>query len=189
MSTESSNNIYDQSYGNVNACYQTNQHTSSLHSELNQLKMTNIRQETTDSSCPLHAGSYSTGETYQSNFSTVFHQSTNEDYQSNNHSYNSIPSGAAQTHHNEMQLPPPPPAYPFEFSTSNISHEPVINSNNYNQHQDNMSATNNSVMTYGNGSSTNDFKNRTTQVHTYSKFPPVVRNSQDHFVAPKVIII
>lgn len=200
MSTESSNNIYDQSYGNVSTCYQTNQHVCnesaslSLHSELNQLKMTNMRQESTDTSCPLHAGSYSTGESYQSNFPTVFHQSSNggADYQSNNHSYNSISSGTAQTHHNEMQLPPPPPAYPFtEFSTSNIGHEPVMNSNSYGQHQD-MSATDNSVMTYGNGnhssSSTNDFKNRTSQVQTYSKFLPAVRNSQDLFVAPKVIV-
>lgn len=185
MSTESSTSIYDQSYGNVNTCYPTNQHSLSLHSELNQLKMTNMRQETADTSCPLHAGSYSTGENYQSNFSTVFNQSSNGDYQSNNHSYNSIPSGTSQTHHNEMQLPPQPPTYPFEFSTSNIGHEPVINSNSYNQHQD-MSAADSSVMTYGNGSSTNDFKNRTSQVQTYSKFPPAVRNSQDHFVAPKV---
>ncbi|VVC27899.1 Hypothetical protein CINCED_3A007134 [Cinara cedri] len=185
MSTESSNNLYNQSYGSVNTCYQTNQHSLSLHSELNQLKMTNIRQETTDSSCPLHAGSYTTEENYQSNFSTMFHQTSNGgEYQSNNHSYNSIPQGTTQTHHNEIQLPPPPPAYPFEFNTSNISHESVINTNNYNQHQD-MSSTNNTVMTYGNGSSTNEFKNRTPQIQTYTKFPPV-RNSHDHFVTPKV---
>jgi len=188
MSTESSNNLYSQPYGNVNACYQTNQHSLSLHSELNQLKMTNMRQDTPDSSCPLHTSNYSTGENYQSNFPTIFHQSSNGGgYQSNNHSYNNIPTGAAQPHHNEMQIPPPPPAYSFEFNTSNISHEPVINSNSYNQHQD-ISAANNSVMNYGNGSSTNDFKNRTPQAQTYSKFPPVVRNSQDHFVTPKVII-
>lgn len=191
IASESSNNVYNnQSYGNVNTCYQANQHSMSLHSELNQLKMTNLRQETADSSCPLHTGGYSTGENYQSNFPTMFHQSSNGNYQSNNHSYNNIPSGAAaQTHHNEMQLPPPPPpAYPFEFNTSNIDHESVINSNNYNQHQD-MSVSNNSVMTYGNGSSsTSDFKNRTQQVQTYSKFPPTVRNVQDHFVTPKVII-
>lgn len=191
MSSESSNNIYNQSYGNVNTCYQTNQHSLSLHSELNQLKMTNMRQETSDTSCPLHTTNYSTGENnYQSNYSTMFHQSSNGDYQSTqsiNHTYNNISSGNVQTHHNEVQLPPPPPAYPFEFNTSNISHESVINSNSYNQHQD-MSVANNSVMSYGNGSSTNDFKNRTSQVQTYSKFPPVVRNSQDHFVTPKVII-
>lgn len=188
MSSEPPNNIYNQSYGNVNpTCYQTNQHSLSLHSELNQLKMTNIRPETSDTSCPLHTNNYSSGENYQSNFSTVFHQSSNGGYQSNNHSYNSIPSGTAQTHHNEMQLPPPPPAYPFDFNTPNIGHEPVINSNSYNQHPD-MSVANNSVMSYGNGPSNNDFKNRTSQVQTYSKFPPVVRNSQDHFVTPKVII-
>lgn len=187
MSTESSNNIYSQPYGNVNTCYQTNQHSLSLHSELNQLKMTNMRQETTDSSCPLHTNNYSTGENYQSNFPTMFHQPSNGSYQSNDLSYNNIPTGATQPHHNEMQIAPPPPVYSFEFNTSNISHEPVINSNSYNQHQD-LSATNTSVMNYGNGSSTNDFKNRTPQVQTYSKFPPVVRNSQDHFVAPKVII-
>lgn len=187
MSSESSNNIYNNpSYGNVNSCYPANQHSMSLHSELNQLKMTNMRQETTDLSCPLHAGNYSTGENYQSNFPSMFHQPANEDYQTN-HSYNSIPTGAtSQAHHNEMQLPPPPPAYPFEFNASNIGHESVINSNSYNQHQD-MSTANNSVM-YGNGtSSTNDFKTRTPQVQTYSKFPPVARNSQDHFVTPKVI--
>lgn len=187
MSTETSNNIYNQSYGNLNSCYQTNQHSMSLHSELNQLKMTNMRQENNDSACPLHTGSYSTGENYQSNFPSIFHQSSNGDeYQSNNHSYNSIPSGTSQTHHNEMQLPPPPPppAYPFEFNASNISHETVINSNSYNQHQE-MSTTNNSVVTYGNGSS-NDFKNRNSQVQTYSKFPPIIRNSHDHFVTPKV---
>lgn len=193
MSTESSNNIYNQSYGNVNTCYPSNQHSMSLHSELNQLKMTNMRRETTDSSCPLHAVGYSTSENYQPNYPTnLFHQSSNGvngDYQSTNHSYNSIPSSATQTHHNEMQLPPPPPpAYPFEFNNSNIGHQSVINSNNYNQHQDNMSGTNNSVMTYGNGSSNNDFKNRTPQVQAYSKFPPVVRNSQDHFVTPKVTV-
>ncbi|XP_060863445.1 carbohydrate-responsive element-binding protein isoform X1 [Metopolophium dirhodum] len=185
MSTESSNNLYSQPYGNVNTCYQTNQHSLSLHSELNQLKMTNMRQETTDSSCPLHANSYSTGENYQSNFPTMFHQSSNGSYQSNNLSYNNIPTGAAQPHHNEMQIPPPPPVYSFEFNNSNISHEPVLNSNSYNQHQD-ISATNTSVMNYGNGSSTNDFKNRTPQVQTYNKFPPIVRNTQDHFVAPKI---
>lgn len=188
MSTESSNNLYNQSYGNVNTCYQTNQHSLSLHSELNQLKMTNIRQETTDSSCPLHTGSYTTEENYQSNFSTMFHQTPNGgEYQSNNHSYNNITQGTAQPHHNEIQLPPPPPAYPsFEFNASNISHESVINTNNYNQHQD-MSSSNNTVMAYGNGSTTNDFKNRTPQVQTYNKFPPV-RNSQDHFITPKVNI-
>lgn len=188
MSTESSNNLYSQPYGNVNTCYQTNQHSLSLQSELNQLKMTNMRQETTDSSCPLHANSYSTGENYQSNFPTMFHQSSNGSYQSNNLSYNNISTGAAQPHHNEMQIPPPPPpVYSFEFNTTNISHEPVINSNSYNQHQD-ISASNTSVMNYGNGSSTNDFKNRTPQVQTYNKFPPIVRNTQDHFVAPKVLI-
>lgn len=189
MSSESSNNLYNQSYGDVNTCYQTNQHSLSLHSELNQFKMTNMRQETSDSSCPLHAGGYSTGENYQPNFSTMFHQPSNGDYQStnhSNHSYNNIPSGAAQAHHNEMQLPPPPPAYPFEFNTSNISHESVVNSNNYNQHQD-ISVANNSVMTYGNGSSNNVFKNRTPQIQTYNKFPTTVRNSQDNFVTPKVI--
>lgn len=215
MSSDSSNNIYNQSYGDVNACYQTNQHSLSLHSELNQLKMTNMRQDTTDLSCPLHAGSYTTGENYQSNFSTMFHQSSSGDYQSNNHnnhsnhsthsnhsnhsnhsshsshsshSYNSIPSANAQAHHNEMQLPPPPPSYPFEFNTPNIGHESVINSNSYNQHQD-IGVANNSVMTYGNGSSSNDFKTRTPQVQTYSKFPPIVRSSQDNFVTPKVIFI
>uniref|UniRef100_A0A2S2Q9W8 MLX-interacting protein n=1 Tax=Sipha flava TaxID=143950 RepID=A0A2S2Q9W8_9HEMI len=186
MQSESTNNLYNQSYGNVSTCYQTNQHSLSLHSELHQLKMTNMRQEATDSSCPLHVNNYSTEDNYQSNFSTMFHQSSNGgDYQSSNHSYNSIPPGNSQTHHNELQLPPPPPAYPFEFNTSNVGHESVISSNNYNQHPD-MSAVNNSVMTYGNGSSTNDFKNRNPQVQTYSKFPQVVRNSQDHFVTPKI---
>lgn len=188
MQSESSNNLYNQSYGNVSTCYQTNQHSLPLHSELHQPKMTNMRQETADTSCPLHVNNYSTEDNYQSNFSTMFHQPSNGgDYQSSNHSYNSIPPGNTQTHHSELQLPPPPPAYPFEFNTSNVGHESVVNSNNYNQHQD-ISTVNSSVMTYGNGSSTNDFKNRNSLVPTYNKFPPVVRNSQDHFVTPKVII-
>lgn len=191
MPSDSSNNIYNnQSFPNVNTCYQTNQHPMSLHSELNQLKMTNMRQETADSSCPLHTGNYSPEENYQSNFPTMFHQHSNGDYQSNNHSYNSIPSGAAtQTHQNGMPLPPPPPppAYPFEFNTSNIGHESVVNSNTYNHHQD---MTDNAVMTYGDGSSSsNNFKNRTQHVQTYSKFPPTVRNAQEHFATPKVILL
>lgn len=186
--------MYNQSYGDVNTCYQTNQNSLTLHSELNQLKMSNIQQETTDPTCPLHTGNlhtgnYSTEENYQSSFPNLFHQSSNTDYQNTNHSYNSISSATTQTHHNEIQLPLAPPTYPsFDYNTSNIEHGTVINTNDYNQQQS-ISTANSSVMNYTNGSSNGDYKNRIPQIQTYSKFPPVLRSSQDNFVTPKVIHI
>ncbi|XP_050436877.1 carbohydrate-responsive element-binding protein isoform X2 [Adelges cooleyi] len=191
MSSESTSSMYNQSYGDVNTCYQTNQNSLTLHSELNQLKMSNIQQETTDPTCPLHTGNlhtgnYSTEENYQSSFPNLFHQSSNTDYQNTNHSYNSISSATTQTHHNEIQLPLAPPTYPsFDYNTSNIEHGTVINTNDYNQQQS-ISTANSSVMNYTNGSSNGDYKNRIPQIQTYSKFPPVLRSSQDNFVTPKI---
>lgn len=183
MSSESSNSMYNQSYGEVNSCYPTNQ-SLTLHSELNQLKMSNIRPEDSDSSCPLHASTYSSSENYQSNFSTaLYHQSSTSGYHTSNNSYNNISSTNTQTHHNELQLPIPSSSYPiFDYNTSNMEHGSVTNSNIYHQTQS-ISTPNNSVMDFTNDSS-NNYKNR-PQVQAYSKIPPV-RSSQDNFVTPKV---
>ncbi|XP_050536915.1 MLX-interacting protein isoform X2 [Daktulosphaira vitifoliae] len=187
MPSESSNSMYNQSYGEVNSCYPTNQHSLTLHSELNQLKMSNNRPENSDPSCPLHASNYSSGENFQSNFSTtLYHQSSTSEYQNSNNSYNNISTTNTQTQHNDLQLPIPSSSYPiFDYNASNMEHGSVINSNTYHQSQ-NISTSNNSVMDFTNDSSSNDYKNRTPQVQAYSKFPPILRSSQDNFVTPKI---